>query len=289
MRRHSFSARNPLGIPLFSSDSYLRALLVIYLDEFRFGMWEQFSQLQDPSLLCLKSSLPDLVLHSNSKAEKTILRNAYGWNRWKIWARSKIGVVYLPAQPICVALYLRDLLQTAKSPSPIDTAIYSIRWAHSLAGLSSTDDLPIILLLAKPRQPKEPLQPHMLEQLTESHGYTGATPADLRLLFIVLVGYAGYLRISEVLSMKINHIQIMPEGMSIFLPTRKNDQFRAGSTIHIARTGRSTCPVVITERLLEALPLTVCLVCPLSEGLSVFKVIKFSMKHEVYLTLQQKI
>ena len=62
------------------------------------------------------------------------------------------------------------------------------------------------------------------------------------------------LRISELLSMKTNHIQIMPEGMSVFLPTRKNDQFRAADTIHIARTGKPTCPVVITERLLEALP-----------------------------------
>ena len=54
--------------------------------------------------------------------------------------------------------------------------------------------------------------------------------------------------------MKTNYIQIMPEGMSVFLPTRKNDQFRAGNTTHIARTSKPTCPVVITERLLEALP-----------------------------------
>ena len=94
----------------------------------------------------------------------------------------------------------------------------------------------------------------MLERLTERHGHTGSTPGDLRLLFIVLVGYSGFLRISELLSMKTNHIQIMPEGMSVFLPKRKNDQFRAGNTIHIARTGKPTCPVAITERLLEALP-----------------------------------
>ena len=54
--------------------------------------------------------------------------------------------------------------------------------------------------------------------------------------------------------MKTNHVQITPEGMLVFLPTRKNDQFRAGNTIHIARTGKPTCPVAITERLLEALP-----------------------------------
>ena len=207
-----------------------------------------FSQLQDPSLLCLKWSLPDLVL--NSKAGNTILRYVYGWNRWKSWAKSKIAVVYLPAQPICVGLYLRDLLETARSVSPIDTAIYSIRWAYSLAGLSS----PTYRSSFCESNVKEPVQPHMLERLTERHGHTGSSPADLRLLFIVLVCYSGLLRISELLSMKTNHIPIMPEGMSVFLLTCKNDQFRARNTIHIARTGKSTCPVVITERLLEALP-----------------------------------
>ena len=77
---------------------------------------------------------------------------------------------------------------------------YSIRWAHSLAGLSSPTDHPFVKatydgckrLLAKPRQPKEPVQPHMLERLNERHGHTGSSPGDLRLLFIVLVGYSGF-------------------------------------------------------------------------------------------------
>ena len=60
-----------------------------------------------------------------------------------------------------------------------------------------------------------------VERLIERHGHTGSSPADLRLLFIVVVGYSGFLRISELLSIKPNHIKIMPEGMPVFLPTRK--------------------------------------------------------------------
>jgi len=41
--------------------------------------------------------------------------------------------------------------------------------------------------------------------------------------------------------------------MSIFVPKRKNDQFR-GHTSLIARSGNITCPVAITEKLLDALP-----------------------------------
>ena len=42
--------------------------------------------------------------------------------------------------------------------------------------------------------------------------------------------------------------------MSIFVPIRKNDQDREGNTSLSSRTGRLTCPVSITERLIALLP-----------------------------------
>ena len=161
-------------------------------------MWEDFSKIQDPSLVSLASSLPRVVL--NAKARNTTVRYAYGWNRWKIWSKSKIGVAYLPAQPMFVALYLRQFLDSAKTTSPIDTAVYSIRWGHNLAGLPSPTEHPLVQstyegcrrILSRPREPKDPVQPHMLETLIQKHGHNNASPADLRLLFIVLVGYSGF-------------------------------------------------------------------------------------------------
>ena len=161
-----------------------------------------------------------------------------------------------------VALYLRHLLDSAKTASPIDTAVYSIRWGHFMAGLPTPTDHPLVQstyegcrrILAKPRVPKDPIQPQMLEKLIQTHGQASASPADLGLLFIVLVGYSGFLRISEILSIQVKHINIVPEDMSIFIPKRKNDQFRSGNKIHIARSDKPTCPVSITERLLERLP-----------------------------------
>ena len=93
-----------------------------------------------------------------------------------------------------------------------------------------------------------------LEQLVRTHGGDDASLADLRLLFIVLVGYAGFLRISEILAMQVKHIEFLPEGMSIYLPKRKNDQFRLGSKVFIARSNNITCPVAISQRLLAILP-----------------------------------
>ena len=235
-------------------------LSVICLDEFKIGVWKDVSEIQDPSLVALASTLPRVVL--SAKARNTTVRYAYGWNRWKTWCKSKIGVTFLPAPPMFVALYLHHLLTSARKTSPIDTAVYSIRWGHNLAGLTSPTEHPLVQstyegwrrILARPREPKEPVQPHMLAKLIQKHGQITASPADLRLLFIVLVGYSGFLRISEILAMEVRRIRLMPEGMSVFLPQRKNDQFRDGNTIYIAKTSKLTCPVSITKRLLQMLP-----------------------------------
>lgn len=79
-------------------------------------------------MLELASSLPKVVL--NAKDKRTTPHYAYGWNRWKTWSKSKIEVTYLPALPMYVALYLRNLLDSAKTASPIDTAVYDgdISW-----------------------------------------------------------------------------------------------------------------------------------------------------------------
>ena len=42
--------------------------------------------------------------------------------------------------------------------------------------------------------------------------------------------------------------------MSIHVPERKNDKYRHGHTVSIARSGKVTCPVSITEKLLHLLP-----------------------------------
>ena len=140
-------------------------LSVICLDEFKIGVWKDVSEIQDPSLVALASTLHRVVL--NAKARNTTVRYAYGWNRWKTWCKSKIGVTYLPAPPMFVALYLHHMLTPARTTSPIDTAVYSIRWGHNLAGLTSQTEYPLVQstyegcrrILAKQWEPKEPVQP----------------------------------------------------------------------------------------------------------------------------------
>ena len=100
-------------------------------------------------------------------------------------------------------------------------------YPYSLAGLSSTDHTCESNIRWMQKTPREA----SAAQRTCSTAYVRAINRKPRVYWcnasrsssvVHCFGWlcwTGFLRISEVLSMKINHIQIMPEGMSIFLPT----------------------------------------------------------------------
>ena len=64
--------------------------------------------------------------------------------RWKSFASSRDEIQAFPVKPEHVALYLQYLMDTTHSHSSVYLAIYAIQWAHSLAGLQSPTDSPIV-------------------------------------------------------------------------------------------------------------------------------------------------
>ena len=207
--------------------------------------------------------LLDLILASSAPSTST--RYSYGRTRWRRWAQSKQGVSFMPASPLCIAMYLleltEDTLQKNVGCSAIDSALYGIRWARKMAGLESPTMHPTVVAaaegaerkLSKPVQPKQPLDLETVVKVAQSYNTASASLADISFLFVLLVGYAGLFRISELLNVKVKDISISDVGMSICLSQRKNDQFREGHTSIIARSSKVSCPVSITERLLPLL------------------------------------
>ena len=219
-------------------------------------VWKGRSHLTSPYLVDLARTLPDVVLAS--KAPGTLDKYRLAWLGWKRWAARFPCVSSFPAQPLHVALYFKDLLKTAKSIAPIAAAQYGIRWAHHVAGVQSapTDHTMVQStmegcrrLLAKPVQPKDPLPTDVFPKIVRALGGPDADIDNFRLLVLVLVGYAGFMRISELLKVKYQDVEFHDTHMSIRVPKRKNDQYRLGHVVNISRTGNPTCPVAMTERL----------------------------------------
>ena len=142
--------------------------------------------------------------------------------------------------------------------------VYGIKWGHSLAGIvDCPTSHPLVKSslegarrkLARPVQPKEPLSVDTVCRIAD-HYISCSSLAVIRFLFILLVGFAGFFRMDEIRNLSVKDISICSEYMSVFIPKRKNDQYREGHTSLLTRSHKATCPVSITERLLKFLPLS---------------------------------
>ena len=227
-------------------------------DVLQTGIWHDASALTDPSLTSEIPALLDLQLHS--KAPSTLQKYRTGWSRWRNWATSKIGVPVIPAKPLHVALFISELHKASVANntgfSTIQSVIYSIKWAHNLAGIEDCPTShPLVKsslegakrILARPVQPQEPLQLDTVEKIAEHYASSNSLAA-IRFLFILLVGFAGFFRLNEIQNMQLKDVQIFAERMSVRVPKRKNDQYREGHSFLLVRSIKSTCAVAITEK-----------------------------------------
>lgn len=86
-----------------------------------------------------------------------------------------------------------------------------------------------------------------------AHFASSTSLSDLRFLSILLVGLAGFFRIAEIRNIALRDVSILSD-ISVYLPQRKNDQYHFDHTAFLAKTGKVTCHVAVTERLIKLLP-----------------------------------
>jgi len=240
-------------------------LLIHFSDVFESGVWLEFAndiKVNSNKYLCeLASSLQESVLAS--KAASTTDKYLGGWKRWKYFA-VQYNLDIFPVRPTHLALYIQHLSRSSASISPIDTAIYSVRWAHVLADLPSPTESFIVKSavegfrrkLAKPKSPKDPISSEDLAKLVCDMAGPDASVLDIRLLFICLISFAGMLRCDEITSIRLRDISIFQDHMSVYLPRRKNDKYRQGHTVYIARSGKPTCPVAMAKKYIAMLKIS---------------------------------
>ena len=218
------------------------------------------SKLLDPQLFNLASStLPSLLL--SAKASSTTSKYQATWRQWVAWAESKSGVQTFPVKPFELCLYISHLSNSSGAKTAANAIVAAIKWVHNIAGLPSPTDNPMVKsavqgynrVHASPTLRKEPITPDILQKLLDSHGHPGANLADLRLLFVCFVSYAGFLRFDDLIGISRKNCSVSSDRLIIHLEKSKTDQFRQGADVVIARTYNNTCPVQIAERYFNAL------------------------------------
>lgn len=212
-----------------------------------------------PEVLAEKVALlPDLL--RESRANGTNQKYSNGFKRWAKWAQaSGLGISdILPAKPLQTALYLLSVIQSARTPSPVVTAFYSIKWFHEINGFNSPTNSTLVInileagkrKLSKPVNKKEPVTIEILQSLYNTL-YEEENMKSQRIICACLVAYAGFLRSSELLNIRLTDIKIDITHMNIFIESSKTDRYRDGSWLVIARTGTLLCPVANIEKYIK--------------------------------------
>jgi integrase len=161
----------------------------------------------------------------------------------------------IPAGPAFVANYLVDRAATCKMAT-IARAVASISKAHRLIGAPDPCQAEIVKATMKglrrslgsaQREAKPVLKPDLFAMLE----VMGDRPKDLRDKALLLIGFAGAFRRSELVALNVDDIAQVPQGIVITLRRSKTDQNGEGRKIGIPFGRTRWCPVVHLKRWLD--------------------------------------
>ena len=182
-----------------------------------------------------------------AQAEKAAsTRKAYGtdFRLFRAWCEAK-SVSALPAAAETVEAYLAAEARTAKS-STLGRRVAAIRYAHRLAGLPlPTDSEGVKATMRGIRRTFGNVRIRKAPAVAAKMlGMVAAGPvnlAGLRDRALLLLGFAGAFRRSELVALDVADIEETEAGLRVTIRHSKTDQEGQGVTIAIAR-GDVACP-----------------------------------------------
>jgi site-specific recombinase XerD len=183
----------------------------------------------------------------SAKAANTIKAYQSDWTHFRNFCAER-NVESRPAAPATVAAYAADSARRLKART-VERRLTALSQAHQLAGFASpAEDKLVRTVMAGIRRVKgtaqtgkDPLSAELLRKM-----FAGM-PGDLlagRDRALLLVGFAGALRRSELVALRHEDIRFGEEGLVITISKSKTDPDGAGQTIGIPYGSHpESCPV----------------------------------------------
>lgn len=174
---------------------------------------------------------------------------------FRSWCNTR-QVCPLPALPEAVAAFLACEAKRNIKHSTISRRVSAIRYAHQIAGLSSPTTSAAVK--ATLRGIKRTIQnapcrktPATSNKIAAMASATGKNTRGLRDQTILLLGFAGAFRRSELVALDISDLEFCKDGLRITIRRSKTDQERGGATIAVP-AGTFACPVKAVRAWLKA-------------------------------------
>jgi hypothetical protein len=165
----------------------------------------------------------------------------------------------LPARPLLVALYMTQLLRSARSPAPILSFSAAVYFFHTLAGHPSPTDHPLVGLAREiarrtrvaGQNKKQPLLASQIRQILTAWAGPHASLHHLMKATVITTCFVAFLRADSLLTLQWEDVRFVGQShMELFLERSKTDQYREGAWTLVARIGGPFCPVALVERLI---------------------------------------
>jgi site-specific recombinase XerD len=173
---------------------------------------------------------------------------------------AKHGFDSLPTEPKIVALYLTNLSKTSKI-STLRRRLVSISMVHKLKGHYLDTKHPIIIenlmgikrLMGSFQKGKKPLLINHLKLIVDVINQQKIDEIKkARDKSIILIGFGGGFRRTELISIDHEDLEFVSEGLKITLRRSKTDQFGEGMIKGLPYfTNENYCPVINLKKWLE--------------------------------------
>ena len=199
----------------------------------------------DPYHSIVSSELERLIRQAvafaaKSKSENTLSIYHRDWTAFAKWCE-QFEIAALPATPAGVAAYVVSLAESGYRAATIERKLVSISQAHKLRGVAPPTAHPQVRTVLKgirrkigtAQTRKTALSVKQLKaiicQLPDSVQGT-------RDRAILLLGFLGGFRRSELVGLNVNDIDFVPEGLVVVIRTSKTDQESHGRIVGIPRS-----------------------------------------------------
>jgi integrase len=212
---------------------------------------------EDDPLYATAQAAADFM--KDSKAAATRRAYASDWRHFVQWCAEN-GLASLPAIPSTVALYITSLAKPREGEKPkkaatITRRLTSINVAHQMAKLDSPATMNHHLVaetlhgirrnLTTAQTRKKPLTRNRIVKLLDVLEGPIMAARDKALL---LVGFAGGLRRSELAALELKNLKWHRKGVTIYIVRSKTDQEGEGREVELPLgTHDLTCPVMALE------------------------------------------
>ena len=195
----------------------------------------------------------------NSKANNTLRAYKSDFSDFRIFC-AKHGFSSLPSEPKIVSLYLTHLSKTSKI-STLRRRLVSISMVHKLKGHYLDTKHPIIIenfmgirrTKGSFQKGKKPILINHLKLIINAiNEQKNEDIKKLRDKSIILVGFGGGFRRTELISINYEDLEFVPEGLKITIRKSKTDQFGEGMIKALPYLANEKyCPVISLKNWLE--------------------------------------